>query len=100
MPARLSRKRYTEIVRYLKTVINDPNKSDRLRMAAVESLLEVFARHDRSELQRDQRRRATEAPQGASPAPEMPEVEEAHQESLSAVDAFLEKIRAGRKDVQ
>jgi hypothetical protein len=103
MPARLSRKRYTEITRYLKAVIADDSKSDRMRMAAVESLLEVYARHDRSELQREQRRRAAEAPQDASQPAGSPEAQEAHQGPLNAVDvldAFLEKIRADRKDVQ
>ena len=113
MPARLSRKRYTEISRYLKAVIGDPNKPDRLRMTAVESLLEVYARHDRSEVQREQRRRATEGTQAGTQAPPQPEdvprllycppappAQEAYQESLNAVDAFLEKIRPGKETHQ
>lgn len=69
MPQRLSRKRYTEVVRYLKAVIDDSAKSDKLRMTAVQSLLEVYARHDRTEYQK-QHRKAAETPDEPEETPE------------------------------
>lgn len=66
-------------------------------MAAVDSLLEVYARHDRSEAQKEARRKSAD---DAQRVPDAPEVPEDQQEPLKAVDAFLEKIRAGRKDIQ
>jgi hypothetical protein len=89
MPARLSRKRYTEITRYLKAVIDDESKADRLRMAAVESLLEVYARHDRSELQREYRRRAAEGAQDASQPEEAPEAPESAEEAAERIIASV-----------
>lgn len=89
MPARLSRKRYTEITRYLKAVIADKTKPDRLRMAAVESLLEVYARHDRSEAERV-RRKAAEGAQGAPQPAGACQAADAQEEST---EQFLERLR-------
>lgn len=95
MPARLSRKRYSEITRYLKAVIDDENKSDRMRMAAVESLLEVYARHDRTEAQKEARRRGTEAAQDASQPIAPPEAPESAEERA---ERFLQRFRAQREN--
>ena len=89
MPARLSRKRYTEITRYLKSVIADESKSDRMRMAAVESLLEVYARHDRTELQKEARKRASDAPQDASQPEEAPEAPETPEQAAERIIASV-----------
>jgi hypothetical protein len=94
MPARLSRKRYTEITRYLKTVISDEIRSDRLRMTAVESLLEVYARHDRTEAQKEARKWGAEAVQGSEQPTAPPEAPESAEERA---ERFLERIRAQRE---
>lgn len=60
---RLGRKRYAETVRYLKQVIADASKPDRLRMQAVETLLEVYRRNDASEKARLSREEAVTAPE-------------------------------------
>jgi hypothetical protein len=93
MPARLNRRRYREIVTALKELIADKKTPPARRLHAVETLLEVYARHDRSEAQKELRRRAANAPvsdsqpEGVSQAPEPPE---------ESVDAFLERIKAMR----
>jgi hypothetical protein len=92
MPARLSRKRYTEIVRYLKAVVADETKADRLRMTATQSLLEVYARHDRTEQQKEGRKRAREGTQDAAQPTEAPEGAEERAEQ------FLARIRAERNN--
>jgi hypothetical protein len=93
---RLGRKRFAEAVKYLKTVIADDTRSDKMRMAAIESLIAIFDRNDRTTAQLEQRRRKdAEAAQGASPAPEMPEAQESAEERA---EAFLRRIRAERGD--
>jgi hypothetical protein len=79
MPARLNRRRYREIVTTLKEVIADKKAPQQRRLRAVETLMEVYARHDRTEATKEARRKAADTPDGdgqpeASPeAPETPE---------------------------
>jgi hypothetical protein len=93
---RLGRKRFAEAVAYLKGVISDNTRSDKLRMQAVESLIAIFDRNDRTTAQHEQRKRAQETAQGASPAPVVPETPETAEERA---DRFLARIRAEREAV-
>ena len=102
MPARLSRKRYQEIVRYLKSVIDDPKKPDKLRMTAVANLLEVFARSDRTQAQLDGRKARQEAEKGEEGVPgateeteQVAEPSAPQQTPEEAAREFLKSIAGG-----
>jgi len=84
---RLGRKRFAEAVKYLKAVIADGTKPDRMRMQAVESLIAIYDRNDRTLAQHEQRRKAAEA--GGSAQPEAPREE--------TVDEFLARVNAERQ---
>ncbi len=91
---RLGRKRFAETVRFLKAVIADDTRSDKIRMTAVESLIAVYDRNDRTLAQYEQRRRAAEAPQSAAQPAAVAQAAESPQESL---DSFLTRIKAERE---
>jgi hypothetical protein len=58
--ARLNRRRYSEIVRLLKEVINNEKAGLARRMKAAETLLGVYDRHDRAIERKEARRNAAE----------------------------------------
>ena len=92
---RLGRKRFAEATKYLKAVVADNTKPDRMRMQAVESLLAIYDRNDRTLAQYEQRKRAAEAAQGAQDVPEQGEAPSAPQQTpLDAARAFLTEINA------
>lgn len=72
MPARLNRRRYREAVAALKEIIADKKTPPQRKLRAVETLLGIYDRHDRSETEKA-RRRAVEAArepgQAETPAP-------------------------------
>ena len=90
MPARLNRRRYREIVATLKEVIEDKKAPQQRRLRAVETLMEVYARHDRTEAAREARKRSTEGAQ----EPEQPGEPEpvSHEAALREAQAFLARI--------
>lgn len=89
---RLGRKRFAEAVKYLKTVIADGKRPDRLRMQAVESLLTIYDRNDRTLAQYEARRRAAESAQGTGQPSEPSEEPDS---TVELVNAFIERIKAG-----
>jgi hypothetical protein len=58
--ARLNRRRYSEIVRLLKEVINNEKAGLARRMKAAETLLGVYDRHDRATERKEARRNAAD----------------------------------------
>lgn len=72
MPARLNRRRYREAVAALKEIIADKKTPPQRKLRAVETLLGIYDRHDRSENEKARRRaaEATREPgQAETPAP-------------------------------
>jgi hypothetical protein len=47
MPQKLDRRRYADVVRFLRETVNNPNISHRTRFAAAERLIDLYATHDR-----------------------------------------------------
>jgi hypothetical protein len=79
MPARLNRRRFKEAVSALKEIISNPKTPAQRRLRAVETLLSIYDRHDRTEAAKDARRRSAGTPsepatpdsqEQPSPAPE------------------------------
>ena len=95
MPARLSRRRYKEIVSMLKELIADKKQPAGRRLQAGQTLLEVYARHDRTEAQKDARKRAVE---GGTNDDATAEAQEAPQECSESAEEFLERIKGSRMD--
>ena len=87
---RLGRKRFAEAVKYLKAVVADKTKSDRMRMQAVESLIAIYDRNDRTLAQYEARRKAQEASQD-SEQPTAPE--QAHETPEEAADRIITAVR-------
>jgi hypothetical protein len=95
MPARLNRRRYREIVATLKEVIADKKAPQQRRLRAVETLMEVYARHDRNEAVKEARRKALGTPQDGGQPTATPEPQKSEEES---VDAFLARIRGSKTE--
>ncbi len=91
MPARLNRRRYREVVATLKELVSDPKATRSQRLRAVETLLSVFDRADKSEAVRQARRSPVEAPHEAGQPEASPEPPKA---PGAAVDDFLARITA------
>jgi len=66
MPARLNRRRYREIVSTLKELIDDKKAPAARRLRAIETLLEVYRRHDVNEERKEARKHPLDAPREAS----------------------------------
>ena len=91
MPARLNRRRYREIVATLKEVIADKKAPQQRRLRAVETLMEVYARHDRSEVEKARRRSVATAQDSVQPtAPEPAPV--SREDAVRDAQAFLARI--------
>lgn len=85
---RLNRRRYRESVAALKEIIGDKKTPALRKLRAIDTLLSIYDRHDRTEA----RKKATDAPQGDG----QPEASPEPQESLEdRIDGFLASI--GRK---
>jgi hypothetical protein len=95
MPARLNRRRYREIVAALKEVIADKKAPQQRRLRAVETLMEVYARHDRTEAAKEARRKAVDAPEGNGQPEESPEAPGSAQETA---EQFLARITGSRTE--
>ena len=95
---RLGRKRFAEAVKYLKSVIADSTKTDRLRMQAVESLLAIFDRNDRTLAQYEARRKAQEASTGTERPAAITDVPVSQEDALKDAQAFLERIKERQTD--
>ena len=92
---RLGRKRFAEAVKYLKSVIADESKTDKMRMQAVESLLAIYDRNDRTIAQYETRRRAAEAAKDAEQPAQPEDVTQApmsREDALRDARAFLARI--------
>jgi hypothetical protein len=98
MPARLNRRRYREVIAMLKEIISDKKAPAARRLRAGETLLEVYARHDRTEAQKEARKRAGKAAEGDIQPDTVPEASEQPQGLHETIDAFLERIRGSKKD--
>lgn len=48
MAQRLSRRRFAEVMRFLKNTVKDERIAHKIRMRAAERLIEVYAGHDRA----------------------------------------------------
>jgi len=90
MPARLNRRRYRDIVALLKELIADKKAPQQRRLKAAETLMEVYARHDRNEERKAAQKRAVDASQGGGQPEGSPEAQEPAQES---VEEFLKRVR-------
>jgi hypothetical protein len=97
MSARLNRRRYREVVAMLKEVVSNPKATTKQRLQAGQTLLEVYARHDRTEAVKQVRRRAAEATSdpGALEQPET--VTQPTETAEEAAQRFLETIRTRRE---
>jgi hypothetical protein len=93
MPARLNRRRYREIVATLKEVIADKKAPQQRRLRAVETLMEVYARHDRNEAVKEARRKALDTPHGNGQPTAPPEPQDGQEETA---EQFLARIRGGK----
>ena len=87
---RLNRRRYKESVTALKEIIADKKTPPARRLHAIETLLGIFDRHDRTEAQKEARRRAAEAPQSAAQPAGSLQAADAQEEST---EEFLERLR-------
>ena len=78
----------------LKEVISDKKQTAARRLQAGQTLLEVYARHDRSEAVRDALRRASEASTSApTPSDEAHPQETGEESTEQKVDRFLATYR-------
>lgn len=57
MPARLNRRRYREAVTALKEIIGNPKTPAQRRLRAIETLLGIYDRHDRTEARKEAAKR-------------------------------------------
>jgi hypothetical protein len=100
MAARLNRRRYREVVATLKELIADKKAPAARRLRAVETLMEVYRRHDATEAAKETRRRATET--GSTPLTSTaPDATAPAGTGLSAEEEarqFLEGLRAKREN--
>jgi hypothetical protein len=91
---RLNRRRYREIVAALKELISNKKAPPQRRLHAIETLMEVYARHDRTIAQYEARRRAAEASQNDSQPSEVPEAPLSPEDALKEAHSFLARIGA------
>ena len=98
MPARLNRRRYREAVSALKEIIANQKTPAQRRLRAVETLLSIYDRHDRSEERKESRKRSeaqTEAGAEAEAATTMkPETAE------GAAARFIDEMRQKGRNEQ
>ncbi len=89
---RLNRRRYRESVNALKEIIADKKTPPLRKLRAIDTLLSIYDRHDRTETEKA-RRRAAETAQGDGQPATPSDAPETTEES---VDEFLARIRANR----
>lgn len=94
MPARLNRRRYREIVSALKELIADKKAPAARRLRAVETLMEVYRRHDATEAAKEAKRRQSSADSTpvSSTATEHPAP--ATESATEAAQRFLREVEA------
>jgi len=90
---RLNRRRYRESVNALKEIIADPKTTQARKLQAINTLLGIYDRHDRSEAQRVARKQAAESAQGNGQPQESLDTPE------SDLEAALAQLRAEREGV-
>lgn len=95
---RLGRKRFAEAIRYLKIVISDESRADRLRMQAVESLLAIYDRNDRTLAQYAQKERAAKSSEPVQSASQPIGVSQEPDQQEESLDSFLARIKAAREN--
>jgi hypothetical protein len=88
MPARLNRRRYREIVAALKELIADQKAPQQRRLHAIETLMEVYARHDRTEADKA-RRKTAESQVAVTDAPTVLAQPLSREDALEAAKKFL-----------
>ncbi len=89
---RINRRRYRESVTALKEIIADKDAPAARRLHAIDTLLGIYDRHDRTEARKESR---AEAAQSLPDAPQVPEAQETQPDPLEAV---LTRIRAEREN--
>jgi hypothetical protein len=91
---RLNRRRYRESVTALKEIIADRDAPAARRLHAIDTLLGIYDRHDRTEARKESR---TQAAEGAQSVPDAPQVPEAQETQPDPLEALLTRIKAERE---
>jgi hypothetical protein len=98
--ARISRRKYAEIVAFLKATIKNPHMKHRTRMSACQQLDSIYRRAEWMELQALQRKARAEAAaeaQRTQDGPNPPQ-ESAEQEANAEIKAVYDKLMFSGKD--
>ena len=103
MTRRLSRRRYAEVTRYLKSLIEDEKQPHRMRMRAVDSLMTVYAAHDRAAERAEAKRAAALKGERDATAGDAPDTETEHhapgetleEKNAREVEESLAYLRSG-----
>ena len=91
--ARLNRRRYREVISLLKEVIADKKAPQQRRLRAAETLMDVYARHDRTEAAKEARRKAIGPSQAVEQPDTVPESQDESAIAELAAQRFLDSIR-------
>jgi hypothetical protein len=99
MAARLNRRRYREVVATLKELIADKKAPAARRLRAVETLMEVYRRHDATEAAKEAKRRAeTGSTPLTSTAPDSTAPVDTGLSAEEEARQFLEGLRSKREN--
>jgi hypothetical protein len=87
---RLNRRRYRESVAALKEIIGDKKTPALRKLRAIDTLLGIYDRHDRTEASKEARRKAGDAPDGDDQPEASPETQETPEQVTARI---LERYR-------
>lgn len=97
MSARLNRRRYREAVAALKEIISSPKTPAQRRLRAVETLLGIYDRHDRTEAAKEARKRPTDT-QNSPENPELAEAPAVPETAEEAARKFLASLETNTNE--
>jgi Mn-containing catalase len=101
MPARLNRRRYREAVAALKELISNPKTPPQRKLRAIETLLGIYDRHDRTEAARESRKRSAEGPSSPAtgePQGQQPPAPLSPEDALEQARKYLQRTKAEQID--
>src|SRR5579862_5474062 len=93
----MSRRKYSALVKFLRSVLTHPKATLPQKLRAAERLDAIYERHELAELRREERESKSSEATATAPAPEsQPEPEPAHDPDAALREAqeFLNRLKA------
>lgn len=91
---RINQRRYSEVIRLLKRVVNDEKQPIERRMRAADKLVDLYDRHDRLNERRAREAARAEVPEPTVTPETQPDTPEPELTAAQQAERFLETMRS------